>query len=278
MKKILFTLAATLTSIWAMSQFYVCKDGAVVYKIDNGVADSITFTEPIFSKVTDVYHDGTENGYNYVDLGLTSGTKWATCNVGASKPQDYGNYFAWGETTTKEYYDWITYLDGNIASESDCGTSKDALNGITDIAGTQYDAAFVNWGGKWRMPTYDQQTELRNECYWVWTSSYNNSNVKGYIVYKAKTESDKGQQVNLGGTPSSSYTLSDVHIFLRAAGDRYYGLLYGAGSYGGCWSSSLGTGNSYGAWVVYFDLGIVDYRPVNRDGGLSVRAVIPGNK
>ena len=276
MKKIFFTLAATFTSVLAMSQFYVCKDGAVVYKLDDDVADSITFTEPKFSKVTDVYHDGTEAGYNYVDLGLTSGTKWATMNVGAKTPQDYGNYYAWGEVTTKETYKWNTYLDGNIASESDCGTSKDALNGITDIAGTQHDAAFVNWGGKWRMPTYDQQTELRNECYWVWTSSYNNSNVKGYIVYKAKNSSDKGKKIYKNQTPSSSYKLSDAHIFLPAAGSREYGELDGAGSYGRCYSSSLVTDYPFSAWSVYFNSGSVSSSYGVRCVGQSVRAVIPG--
>ena len=72
-----------------------------------------------------------------------------------------------------------------MVDETDCGTDKDALNGVTDIAGTQYDAAKANWGGKWRMPTHEQQEELLSECYWVWTDNYNNSDVAGYIVYKA---------------------------------------------------------------------------------------------
>ena len=192
-----------------------------------------------------VFKSGTENGHDYVDLGLTSGTKWATCNVGASNPQDYGNYYAWGETTTKSTYSESTYLDGQITGYLDYGTSKDALNGMTDIAGTQYDAAYVNWGGKWRMPTKTQQDELLNECYWVWTESYNNSNVKGYIVYKAKTSSDKGQQIYKNGTPSASYSLSDAHIFLPAAGYRLDGDLSNAGFRGSYWSSSLNTGHPY---------------------------------
>ena len=222
-----------------------------------------------------VFKSGTESGHDYVDLGLTSGTRWATANVGAKTPQDYGNYYAWGETTTKETYNWSTYLDGNISSVSDCGTDKDALKGVTDIAGTQYDAAKANWGGKWRMPTYDQQTELRNQCYWVWTKSYNNSNVKGYIVYKAKTSSDKGNVVSLYDTPSSSYSLSDAHIFLPAAGYRDDGDL-GAGSVGGYWSSSLYTDYPINAWYVYFDSGYVGSNNGSRYYGLSVRAVIPG--
>ncbi len=220
-----------------------------------------------------VFKSGTENGHDYVDLGLTSGTKWATANVGASKPQDYGNYYAWGEVTTKETYSWSTYLDGNIASYSDCGTAKDALKGVTDIAGTQYDAAYVNWGGKWRMPTCDQQTELRNECYWVWTESYNGSNVKGYIVYKAKTSSDKGKKIYKDGTPSSSYFLSDAHIFLPAAGSRHDGDLRDAGSWGYYWSSSLSTDCPFYAWDVNFLSGYVSHNRSYRCFGYSVRAV-----
>ena len=206
---------------------------------------------------------------------MTSGTKWATANVAASKPQDYGNYYAWGETTTKETYGWSTYLDGNMSSSSDCGTSKDALNGVTDIAGTQYDAAKVNWGGKWRMPTRTQQDELSNECYWVWTESYNGSNVKGYIVYKAKTSSDKGKEINKGETPSSSYTLSDAHIFLPAAGFRDDGDLKRAGSWGYYWSSSLAAGSPYYAWNVCFYSGNVYGSGYDfyRYCGQSVRAV-----
>jgi hypothetical protein len=277
MKKVFLTLFAAAVSVAAIAQFYVCKDGVVVYKIDDGIADSITFTEPNFSKVIDLYHDGTEAGYNYVDLGLTSGTKWATANVGADRPQDYGNYYAWGETTTKETYNWSTYLDGNISSYSDCGTDKDALKGVTDIAGTQYDAAYVNWGGKWRMPTMVQQDELINQCYCVWTESYNNSNVKGYIVYKAKTSSDKGKYVYKGETPSSSYSLSDAHIFLPDAGYRNNGDLYISGSSGGYWSSSLGTDDPHYAWYVFFySDGVYDELDDYRGLGQSVRAVIPG--
>ena len=274
MKKVFLTLFAAAVSVAAMAQFYVCKDGVVVYKIDDGIADSITFIEPNFSKVTDFYHDGSEAGYNYVDLGLTSGTKWATANVGASKAQDYGNYYAWGEVTTKETYNWSTYLDGNISSNSDCGTDKDALKGVTDIAGTEYDAAYVNWGGKWRMPTKAQQEELCDECYLVWTESYNNSNVAGYIVYKAKTSSDKGVKICEDETPSSSYKLSDAHIFLPAAGYRSDGVLRSAGSYGSYWSSSLRAGSLYPAWDVVFGSGGVGCSYDGRCYGQSVRAVI----
>ena len=226
-----------------------------------------------------VYKSGTEDGHDYVDLGLTSGTLWATANVGAKTPQDYGNYYAWGETTTKANYSWSTYLDGNIASSSDCGTDKDALKGVNDIAGTQYDAAYVNWGNKWRIPTDEQQDELRNECYWVWTESYNNSNVKGYIVYKVKNLSDKGKKIYKGEAPSLSYTLSDAHIFLPAAGARLDDFLpLDAGFLGYFWSSSQSADYPYIAW----NIGIISDNVYDNKGdyrfcGESVRAVISKN-
>ena len=225
-----------------------------------------------------VFKSGTESGHDYVDLGLTSGTKWATANVGASKPQDYGNYYAWGETTTKETYNWSTYKYGSNYNQLTkyCNSSSYGKDGFTDTKTTldlSDDAAYVNWGGKWRMPTKAQQDELRNQCYWVWTESYNNSNVKGYIVYKAKTSSDKGEYVYKGETPSSSYKLSDAHIFLPAAGDRYGGDLNYAGSGGFYWSSSLCTDYPDYAWdVCLYSDGVNDNDDLRYDGQ-SVRAV-----
>ncbi len=222
---------------------------------------------------------GTENGHVWVDLGLPSGTKWATVNVGASKPEEFGNYYAWGETTTKETYNWSTYKYGSNYNQLTkyCNSSSYSKDGFTDTKTTldlPDDAAAANWGGKWRMPTREQQDELRNKCYWVWTESYNNSNVKGYIVYKAKTSSDKGKKIYLSGTPSASYSLSDAHIFLPAAGYRYGGNLNDAGSYGDSWSSSLGTtGYPYYVWSVHFGSGHVRSSDDYRYFGQSVRAV-----
>ena len=100
---------------------------------------------------------GTENGHDYVDLGLPSGLKWATCNVGASNATDYGDYYAWGETTTKTEY-----------TEDNSLTYGKQMN---DISGNpQYDAATANWGGGWRMPTYDELRELMFNCTWTWNT------------------------------------------------------------------------------------------------------------
>ena len=108
---------------------------------------------------------GTENGHDYVDLGLPSGLKWATCNVGATTPEGYGDYFAWGETNTKSTYslDTYTYTDNKP---------------VLDLAD---DAANANWGSAWRMPTDAEWQELRDNCTWTWTTlnGINGVEVKG---------------------------------------------------------------------------------------------------
>ena len=227
--------------------------------------------------------NGVENGHAYVDLGLPSGLKWATMNVGASSAEEYGNYYAWGETepqSNNTYY-WSSYkwCNGTYRSMTKYCVSSEygIVDGKTTLEASD-DAASVNWGGKWRMPTHAEQTELVNNCYLVWTSSYNSTGKAGYIIYKAKSSSDKGQVVTSGNPPSSSYSLSDSHIFLPAAGYRNDGSLYNVGSDGYYWSSSLYVGyGGYGmcAWRFYFYYG----GPFDRYGygyccdGRSVRAV-----
>ncbi len=225
--------------------------------------------------------DGVENGHAWVDLGLPSGLKWATMNVGATSPEGYGNYYAWGETEpqSSNRYIWDSYkwCNGTYTSMTKycVNTSYGTIDNNTTLDSDD-DAASVNWGGKWRMPTHAEQTELATNCYWVWTSSYNDSGKAGYIIYKAKSSSDMGQVVTSGNTPSSSYSLSDSHIFLPAAGGRNEGSLDNAGSYGCYWSSSLneGSSDSYAAWLLPFES---SYRGYNNSGprclGRSVRAV-----
>lgn len=124
---------------------------------------------------------GTENGHEWVDLGLPTGTKWATCNIGATKPEEIGDYFAWGEVKPKERFDFLNY---KYKSHETFKLTKyntdhsEGENGFVDYKTTldlEDDAAYVNWGGKWMMPTMVQQIELRNECYWEWTEDYNGS-------------------------------------------------------------------------------------------------------
>ena len=129
---------------------------------------------------------GTSDNHEWVDLGLSSGTLWATCNVGASRPEEYGDYFAWGETEPKEYYDWSTYkwmnegqsneFEINKYVEADGNTNacwyKDDVfigDGKTELE-PEDDAATINWSGNWQMPTKEQRDELFSECVWTWTT------------------------------------------------------------------------------------------------------------
>ena len=198
--------------------------------------------------------NGTENGYEYVDLGLS--VKWATCNVGASKPEEYGDYFAWGETQPKSTYHLSTYKYCNGSSSTLTKYNTVSSQGTVDNKTTlelSDDAARANWGGSWRMPTDAEMTELREQCTWTWTSQ---NGMKGCRV----TSNSNGNS-----------------IFLPAAGNRYDGSLGGAGSYGYYWSSSLYTDNPHGAYALYFysDSDLVDWNLNFREYGLSVRPVCP---
>jgi len=191
----------------------------------------------------------------YVDLGLPSGTKWANCNVGAKNPEDYGDYFAWGETVTKSNYDWSTYKYANGAEDKltkYCNEPDYGNNGFTDSRTTLErtdDAATVNWGSDWCMPTKAQFQELKDKCTWTWTT------IHGKDGYEVKGPNGKT-------------------IFLPAAGYRSGTSLYYDGSSGYYWSSSLRTSYQFNGRYRYFDSGSVipDYW-YGRDSGFSVRPV-----
>ena len=198
---------------------------------------------------------GGENDHEYVDLGLS--VKWATCNVGASKPEEYGDYFAWGETKPKEYYDWSTYKWCNGDYDNLTKYCYDSWYGIVDnktVLDLSDDAARANWGGSWRMPTAEEQQELINNCTWTWTTQ---SGVNGYKVTSKK----------------SGYT--NKSIFLPAAGLRRDSSLYYAGSDGYYVSSSLYTDGPYSAYVLRFNSDYVGWLNSNRHYGFSVRPVCP---
>ena len=177
---------------------------------------------------------GKHNSHEYVDLGLS--VKWATCNVGASKPEDYGNYYAWGETSTKSSY-----------TSDNCKTYRKSMGDIK--ANSKCDAARANWGGTWRLPTEAELKELENRCTWTWTTQ---NGVKGHKVTGPNGNS----------------------IFLPAAGYRCGSSLNNAGECGYYWSSTPGESGSVGAYGLGFGSGwhyVYDY---SRYNGLSVRPVL----
>ena len=192
------------------------------------------------------------NGYNYVDLGLS--VKWATCNIGASKPEGYGYYFAWGETEPKTTYDWTTYkwCRGSNATLTKYNTDNDY--GIVDNQiqlELSDDAARVILGGNWRVPTKAEQEELRMKCTWTVTTI---NGVNGYKV----TSKGNGNS-----------------IFLPAAGFRSFSSLQNAGQIGCYWSSSLYTREPISALYGQLYLSDADSKFANRYYGLSVRPVCP---
>ena len=197
------------------------------------------------------------SGYTYVDLGLPSGTLWATCNVGATTPEGYGDYFAWGETQQKDNYNWSTYQYCNGSSSTltkYCNNPDYGYNGYTDTLTTLLpddDAATANWGADWRMPTIEEWRELYNRTTRIWTIQNG--------VYGRLFTSSNGNS-----------------IFLPAAGNRTEGNLNDVGSYGYYWSSSLDTINPYGAWDYIFSWGAQQIAPHDRYIGWSVRAVRSG--
>ena len=213
---------------------------------------------------------GTIGGHDYVDLGLPSGIKWATCNVGASSPGDEGNYYAWGETTPKSSYDWGSYKWGRESYiYKYFAYPSPIIDGVYYVSGTQDgrsvlepcdDAASVNWGSPWRMPTDDEINELVYEC--TWTSS------------------------SWGHKPGHKVTGPNGNsIFLPNAG--YYESEYGYnhsslfGLYGYYWSSTLSKTIPNSAYYFLCQRGnafVSDhgYRLYGyRASGLSVRAVCP---
>ena len=138
--------------------------------------------------------------YEYVDLGLPSGLKWATCNVGAENPEDYGDYYAWGETSTKSEY-----------TEENSLTYEKSMS---DISGNiTYDVARKEWGSSWRIPTQSEFEELIKKSKWEWTIQ---NGKRGYTV--------------IGPNGNS--------IFLPAAGYRDGSSLINAGESGDYWSST----------------------------------------
>lgn len=193
--------------------------------------------------------DGYINGHGYVDLGLPSGTKWATCNVGASKPSDYGNYYAWGEIKPKPSYNWRNCFD--CLHPSGYTFREYKQNGKTEITPPSgHDTARENWGGTWRMPTASELNELRTKCTMEWTQKDGH---KGYLVTG----------------------INGKNIFIPAAGYRDGETLYDEGKGCNYWSSSLSKDlykrDSYASYLILGDLRIIDVGL--RCNGLSVRPI-----
>ena len=244
MKKII-TLFGLMLCMFATAQeavdtMYIYRNDNVIERIPVSKIDSVVFVTPV-APVTPQYEA--------VDLGLS--VKWAAYNVGATKPEEYGGYYAWGETEEKEDYYWETYKWCNGSYDTLTKYCTSSSYGTVDnktVLDPEDDVAHVKWGGDWRMPTEAEQNELCNNCTWTLTTQ---NGVNGYKVTGPNGNS----------------------IFLPAAGYRRGTDVYGRGNYGYYWSGSLSSLDSDPACFLYFSDYNYYWSYFSRYYGQSVRPV-----
>lgn len=194
-----------------------------------------------------------------VDLGLS--VKWADCNIGANKPEEYGNYYAWGEIEPKDYYDWSTYKYGSYYNELTkyCTNSyygnfgKEGFIDNKTVLEPDDDVAIQILGDKWRMPTDKEWTELREKCTWLWATR---NGIRGREI-KSKINGNS--------------------IFLPSSGYRDSNSLYINGYYASYWSSSLDTDYPIATWGITIFSDDVRRYDHFRYYGLPVRPVLSNN-
>ena len=196
------------------------------------------------------------NGHEYVDLGLPSGLMWATCNVGASTPEDYGDYYAWGEVETKNDYSEKTYVHcrkRGVLGSFWIGDYKYDFLG-TDICTTKYDVARAKWGNSWRLPTKKEFRELINNCEWKWITR---NGINGYEVKSKKNGNC---------------------IFLPATGWRSGSSFRNKGGHGYYWSATPNESSTDLAYSIYLSDACRKIPSYYRYRGYSVRPVFQNNK
>ena len=191
-----------------------------------------------------------ENGYKCVDLGLS--VRWATCNIGANYPEEYGDYFAWGEITPQRLYDWgiYQYCDGTQSTMTKYNTnSKYGLVDNKTTLETNDDAANKNWGGTWRIPTDTEWTELQKKCTWKWTT---HNGVNGYKIISK---------------------INNNCIFLPAAGSIDIRSNINVGNRGFYWSNLLSKDYPFCAGCICISVDEIRWGFLYRYYGQSIRPV-----
>ena len=257
MKKLFLITIAFLLSLGVMAQtnadrtLQLYYGGEIIYSRALSLLDSLNF------KIETIEEDdnsiGIENGHEWVDLGLPSGTKWATMNVGATSPERYGSYYAWGEIEPKLTYDWSTYkwCNGNYNSILKyCINSNNGKVDYKTIIELFDDVANKEWGGRWRIPTKEEQDELLNNCTWSWSVK---NGINGYTVI--------GPNGNSIFMPMAGCYRGDTEL-LNVDSVGYY------------WSSSLVFGRSNDARGFYLGMKEKGYTYYDRCYGQSIRPVL----
>ena len=213
--------------------------------------ETFKFAEVQFKVESNFY-----NGHEYVDLGLPSGTLWATCNVGASKPEEYGDYFAWGETKPKynyklTNYKWCKASSSQITYTKYCKSSRYGKVDNKTVLELADDVANTKWGSSWRIPTGVEINEILENCIWELIK------LNGVNCYKVISK------------------INGNSIFLPFAGSRTNSSLSGVDEIGEYWSSSLNADYSFSADYLFFKFGYVSKSgDLSRSGGKSVRPVL----
>ena len=219
------------------------KAQIIFYNAEYALSDTLTLVQEGNSEASSM---------EAVDLGLS--VKWASCNIGAESPEEYGGYFAWGETEEKSDYSWATYkwCDGSYTSITKyCTSTNFGLYAIVDnkrVLDARDDVADVKWGGNWRMPTRDEVEELCSNCNWIWTTL---NGISGYKIVAPNGNS----------------------IFLPAAGYRSDKYLHDRGSYGYYWTNQLYVGHTLDAYDLFFSGARYSVWDVGRPMGCPVRPV-----
>ena len=236
MKQLNIALLAFIFIMGIMPE--MSSQGIYIYKKDGS---RIKVPYENFDSIVPYESDSTDADIIAVDLGLPSGTKWASHNIGATKSEEYGYYFAWGEISTKEEYTKDNYTHFNQSTNQFISIGN-------EISGSGYDAAYMMWGEGWKMPTKEDFEELRDCCFWTWTTL---NGINGYIV-----ESYNGNS-----------------IFLPAAGSRYETSLSNDGISGSYWCGSIKENSAlYATDLLFYNSKyVIDY--ANRFTGLPIRPV-----
>jgi len=236
---------------WGNKNGTTYKEGKHKYEIwlDGEKIYETTFNVKKKAQSSEVNKSGTINGHDYVDLGLPSGTKWATCNIGASSPEDCGSYYAWGETTTKTIY------TNNNSKYYNKSTESLRNQGVINYSGnltSSYDPASKYWSSTWRMPTFPEMKELVDKCTWIWTT------LNGRSGFRVTGPNGK-------------------NIFLPASGwynSAYSGTLEYVNERSEYWTSTIVENSNENARCVFFmKLDTYYASSVQRSRGLCIRPV-----
>lgn len=223
-------------------EFTGLRNGSYHYRPFVKIDDDVYYGDVQSFEVERVFD---ANGREYVDLGLPSAIFWATVNVGSANPEEYGQYFAWGELEEKENYKQETYFDADFSIYN--------LTGGKTVLESAHDAVLPLWGGSWRMPAADELKELIDECTWTWTTK------NGKYGYKVQGK-------------AQGYT--DKSIFLPAGGYHSYSYTSRVNSTGNYWSNTLSADDVESAIYlnVSSDTRVTTTR--SRYDGLNIRPVI----